>query len=129
MRSIIQQDKVGTLVSITDIYFSDNVELLSASDTALLSYVTMFRNYPELQFRIKGYVQSYGIDMDRDIQISQERANVVRQFFIEHGIDANRMTVAGMTQNEIKRSAAAALNKSKPFNDAKVEITITSIKE
>ncbi len=129
MRFIMQPAKVGTVFPITDIYFSDNVELLSASDTALLSYVTMFRNYPELQFRIKGYVQSYGIDMDRDIQISQERANVVRQFFIEHGIDANRMTVAGMTQNEIKRSAAAALNKSKPFNDAKVEITITSIKE
>ncbi len=129
MRFIMQPAKVGTTFPITDIYFNDNVKLLPASDTALLTYVTMFRNYPELQFRIKGYVQSYGIEMDRDIQVSQERANVVRQFFIDHGIDANRMTVTGMTQNEIKRSAAAALNKSKPFNDAKVEITITAIKE
>lgn len=129
MRFIMKQAKIGTTFPITDIYFSDEVQLLGASDTALMSYVTMFRNYPELQFRIKGYVQSYGIEMDRDIQVSQERANVVRQFFIDHGIDESRMTVAGMSQNEIKRSAAAALNKTKPFNDAKVEITITDIKK
>lgn len=129
MRFIMKPAKVGTVFPVTDIYFSDEVELLGASDTTLLSYVSMFRNYPELQFRIKGYVQSYGIDMDRDIQVSQERAEVVRKFFIDHGIDESRMTVTGMTQNEIKRSAAAALNKAKPFNDAKVEITITAIKK
>lgn len=129
LRFIMQQAKIGTTLPVTDIYFSDDVQLLEASDTALMGYVAMFRNYPELQFRIKGFVQSYGIDMDRDIKISQDRANVVRQFFLDHGIDASRMTVAGMTQNEIRRSAAAALNKNKPFNDAKVEITITDIKK
>ncbi|MDY5969197.1 MAG: OmpA family protein, partial [Bacteroidales bacterium] len=129
LRFIMQQAKVGTTLPVADIYFNDDVQLLEASDTTLMSYVAMFQNYPELQFRIKGYVESYGIDMDRDIKISQDRASVVRQFFIDHGIDAGRMTVTGMTQNEIRRSAAAALNKNKPFNDAKVEITITDVKK
>lgn len=129
LRFLMQQAKVGTTFPVSDIYFSDEVELLGASDTSLMQYVSMFRNYPELQFRIKGYVQSYGIDMDRDIQISQQRANVVRKFFEDHGVAADRMTTCGMTQNELKRSAAAALNKSQPFNDAKVEIIITAIKK
>lgn len=129
LRFLMQQAKIGTTFPLSDIYFSDEVELLGASDTALMQYVSMFRNYPELQFRIKGYVQSYGIDMDRDIQISQQRANVVRQFFEDHGVAPDRMTTCGMTQNELKRSAAAALNKSQPFNDAKVEIIITAIKK
>ena len=127
LRFIMKQAKVGTVLPITDIYFSDDVKLLEVSDTSLLSYVAMFRNHPAMRFKIKGYVQSYGIDMERDIKMSQTRAEVVRQFFIEHGVEADRMTVAGMSENEIRRSAAAALNRNQPFNDAKVELIITEI--
>ncbi|MBR1644360.1 MAG: OmpA family protein [Bacteroidales bacterium] len=125
LRFTMHKAAAGAVFSLSNVYFSDNVELLPESDTALLDFVTMMSNHPDVKFKIKGYVQSYGVDMENDIKVSIERAQVVRQFFVDHGIEADRMTVVGMTQNEIKRSAAAALNKSKPFKDARIELIIT----
>lgn len=118
---------VGTVFPISDIYFNDDAHLLPESDTVLLNYITMFKNYPAVQFTIKGYVASYGVDLEGDMRISLARAEAVKQFFIEHGIEANRMKVAGMTQNEIKRAAAAALNKSQSFKGTKIELIINQV--
>jgi lysophospholipase L1-like esterase len=44
----------------------------------------------------------------------------------ENGVDAKRITTAGMTKNEIKRAAAAALNeKGGGFSSVKAELIIT----
>lgn len=127
MRFHMNRATVGTVFPISDIYFNDDAELLPESDTVLLNYITMFKNYPGVQFTIKGYVASYGVDLQGDMRISLARAESTKEFFVKHGIDASRIKVAGMTQNEIKRAAAAALNKSQSFKGTKVELIINQV--
>lgn len=127
MRFIMNRTVKGTVFPINDIYFGDEAELLHESDTALLNYIAMFRNHSDITFMVKGYVQSYGVDLERDQKISIARAQSVKDFFVKNGIDPDHISVSGMTQNEIKRSAAAALNKGQAFRDTKVELIITGV--
>ena len=85
----------------------------------------MFRNHPEVTFLVKGYVQSYGVDVEADMLLSLDRAKTIKEYFIKNGIDAKRITTAGMTKNEIKRAAAAALDKGGGFSGIKCELIIT----
>ena len=117
----------GTVFSVSDIYFDDEAKLLPESDTTLLNYIQKFSSYPELTFQVKGYVQSYGIDLEAEQKLSIARAQSVKDFFVKNGIAADRITVAGMTVNEIKRAATAALNKGQAFKDTKVELIITGL--
>lgn len=127
LRIELSQAVKGTRFQINNIYFDDNAELLPESDTVLMNFISMFRNHPGISFQIKGLVPSYGIDIERDIQLSVSRAQSVKNFFVRNGISSDRITIAGMTQNEIKRSAAAALNKGQAFRDTKAEILITGV--
>lgn len=127
MRFIMNKTEKGTVFPIADIYFDDDARLLPESDTSLLNYIQMFKAHPDITFQIKGYVQSYAVDIEADQKLSIARAQSVKEFFVAHGINSDQITIAGMTQNEIKRSAAAALNKHQAFKDTKVELIITGI--
>ena len=85
----------------------------------------MFLNHPDVTFLVKGFVQSYGVNAEADMLLSLDRAKTVKQYFVDHGIAADRITTAGMTKNEIKRAAAAALDKGAGFSGVKVELIIT----
>ena len=129
LRFLMNRIERGTRYPISDIYFdNDESELLPESDTVLMNYVAMFRNHPNVSFLIKGYVQTYGFDVDGDVQMSLARAVSVKEFFVKNGLPAEKISVAGMTQTEVKRAAAAVLTKDKR-NDAKVEIVITDIQK
>ena len=127
LRFIMNKTEKGTVFPIADIYFDDDANLLPESDTSLLNYMQMFKGHPEVTFQIKGYVQSYAVDIEADQKLSIARAKSVKDFFVAHGLNADQITIAGMTQNEIKRSAAAALNKRQAFKDTKIELIITGI--
>ena len=127
MRFIMNKTEKGTVFPIADIYFDDDANLLPESDTSLLNYMQMFKGHPEVTFQIKGYVQSYAVDIEADQRLSIARAQSVKEFFVAHGLSPEQITIAGMTQNEIKRSAAAALNKRQAFKDTKIELIITGI--
>ena len=127
LRFIMNKTEKGTVFPITDIYFDDDANLLPESDTSLLNYIQMFLENPEVSFRIKGYIQSYAVDIESDQKLSIARAQSVKEFFVAHGISPDKIEIAGMTQNEIKRSAAAVLNKRQAFKDTKVELIITGI--
>lgn len=127
LRVNMNRSEKGTVFPIADIYFDDDAHLLPESDTSLMNYIQMFKGYPEVTFQIKGYVQSYAVDIESDQKLSIARAQSVKDFFVKHGFNADQITIAGMTQNEIKRSAAAALNKRQAFKDTKVELIITGI--
>ena len=127
MRFMMNKTVKGTVFPIADIYFDDDAKLLPESDTSLLNYITMFKGHPDLTFQIKGYVQSYAVDIEAEQKISIARAQSVKEFFVKHGLNADQITIAGMTQNEIKRAAAAALNKHQAFKDTKIELIITGV--
>ena len=139
-RSLMSQDTLqiyymerterGSSFPIKNIYFEDGeATIIPGYDTALVDYVAMFLNHPEVTFMVKGYVQSYGVDVEADMLLSLERAKTVKQWFVDHGIAADRITTTGMTKNEIRRAAAAALDRGEGFSGIKVELIITGKKE
>ena len=127
MRFNLNRTERGTTFAIADIYFDDDANLLPESDTSLLNYMQMFKGHPDITFQIKGYVQSYAVDIEADQKLSIARAQSVKEFFVAHGMNPDQITIAGMTQNEIKRAAAAALNKHQAFRDTKIELIITGL--
>ena len=125
----MERTERGSSFQIKDIYFEDGeATLIEGYDSVLMDYVAMFRNHPDVTFLVKGYVQSYGVDAEADMLLSLDRAKTVKEYFIKNGIDADRITTAGMTKNEIKRAAAAALDKNGGFSGIKVELIITGKK-
>lgn len=125
----MERTERGSSFQIKDIYFEDGeATLIEGYDSVLMDYVAMFRNHPDVTFLVKGYVQSYGVDAEADMLLSLERAKTVKEYFIKNGVEADRITTAGMTKNEIKRAAAAALDKNGGFSGIKVELIITGKK-
>lgn len=135
-RDLMMQDTVmlyqmerterGSTFQIKDLYFEpDEANLIGNYDSVLMDYVAMFRNHPDVTFLVKGYVQSYGVNADADMLLSLERAKSVKEYFVSRGIAAERITTSGMSKNEIKRAAAAALDRGGVFSTVKAEIIIT----
>lgn len=122
----MERTERGSSFQIKNVYFEDGeATLIPGYDSVLLDYVAMFRNHPDVTFLVKGYVQSYGVDAEADMLLSLERAKTVKEYFVNNGIDAKRITTAGMTKNEIKRAAAAVLDKGAGFSGIRVELIIT----
>lgn len=122
----MERTERGSTFQIKDIYFEDGeAKLIAGYDSVLMDYVAMFRNHPDITFLVKGYVLSYGVDAEADMLLSLDRAKAIKEYFVNHGIDAKRISTAGMTRNEIKRAAAAALDKNGGFSSIKAELIIT----
>lgn len=123
----MERTERGSSFQIKNLEFeSDEALLIGNYDSILTDYLLMFRNHPEVNFLVKGYVQSYGVNAEADMLLSLDRAKSIKEWFVKKGIDAKRITTAGMTKNEIKRAAAAALNdKGGGFSDVKAELIIT----
>lgn len=123
----MERTERGSSFQIRDLNFeSDEATLIGNYDSVLMDYLLMFRNHPEVNFLVKGYVQSYGVNAEADMLLSLDRAKAIKEWFVKNGIDAKRITTAGMTKNEIKRAAAAALNeKGGGFSNVKAELIIT----
>ena len=127
MKFDLERTERGSTFPIRDLDFeSGEATLIGNYDSVLMDYVAMFRNHPEVNFLVKGYVQSYGVNVEADMLLSLDRAKSIKNWFIKQGIDATRISTAGMTKNEIKRAAAAALNeKGGGFSSVKAELIIT----
>lgn len=122
----MERTERGTSFPIRDIYFeSGEATLIGNYDSVLNDYLAMFRNHPEVQFLVKCNVQSYGVNVEEDMLLSLERAKSIKSWFVKNGIDPRRISTSGMTKNEIKRTAAAALNDKGGFSDIRAEIIIT----
>ena len=130
MMTYMERTERGASFPIKNIYFEDGEStFIEGTDTALMQYVAMFLNHPDITFLVKGYVQSYGVNAEADMLLSLDRAKAIKEYFVQHGIAADRITTAGMTKNEIKRAAAAALDKGAGFSGVKAELIITGKKE
>ncbi|MBR1765989.1 MAG: OmpA family protein [Bacteroidales bacterium] len=123
----MERTERGSTFQIKNLDFeAGEATLIGNYDSVLMDYLMMFRNHPDVNFLVKSYVQSYGVDIEADMLLSLERAKSIKTWFVKNGIDAKRITTAGMSKNEIKRAAAAALNeKGGGFSMVKAELIIT----
>ncbi|HEX8658040.1 MAG TPA: PA14 domain-containing protein [Hymenobacter sp.] len=85
----------GTTLSLERLYFvQSTAQLRVDSHPELERLVTRLREAPAVLFEIAGHTDNVGDSM-KNVQLSQQRATVVRTYLIKHGIDSARVTARG----------------------------------
>ena len=74
-------------------------DLKSESFPLLKSIVAVLKEFPTAKFRLEGHADSEGTD-ELNIALSQQRAASVRNFLIENGVAADRLTSEGYGESK-----------------------------
>lgn len=72
----------------------DSAEILPASEPTLLRALSMLRDNPTARIEISGHTDNVGAEA-HNRRLSEERAQGVRRWMTEHGIEAARLTARG----------------------------------
>jgi OOP family OmpA-OmpF porin len=81
--------------SLSDVNFKPNsTELSSNAKLILHGVVGILNDYPDLTFEVRAHTDSVGSDAVNQ-KLSDNRAISVRQFLIDSGVDAARLTAKG----------------------------------
>jgi peptidoglycan-binding protein ArfA len=85
----------GTVVALPSLYFTQSTaDLLPASRPTLNTLAQELRQRPALRLEIAGHTDNVG-EADRNLRLSQQRAQVVRRYLVQQGIDSLRLTARG----------------------------------
>jgi len=68
--------------------------IAESSKDELNELIAIMKEYPTSKFKIEGYSDSVGNDKNNQV-LSQKRADAVKQFFIDNGIETERLTSKG----------------------------------
>jgi outer membrane protein OmpA-like peptidoglycan-associated protein len=86
----------GLIVNINDVLFDFNKYTLKPGAREKMAKVSgILLAYPGLKLQLEGYTDSVGSD-DYNLKLSQERAEAVRDFLVEQGVQAGNVTSEGM---------------------------------
>jgi OOP family OmpA-OmpF porin len=90
-----QETERGLVLILGDVQFAPNQEKLTAEAMQkLYPLVTILKEQPKRNIRIEGHTDSSG-EKSYNLDLSQRRADAVRDFLIENGIRAERITARG----------------------------------
>ncbi len=92
--------EVGVTVTIKNIYFKfDDSKLMAESIPELNRLTNMLRNNPGITMEIAGHTDDKGND-EYNMTLSEGRANAVRNYLLEQGIDTERIIAKGYGETE-----------------------------
>ena len=77
----------------------DKIRLRPDAQTILDWATEILKKYPDMQVEIAGHTDSIGTD-EYNQQLSEGRAQAVKQYFIDHGIPEGQMSVKGYGESE-----------------------------
>jgi len=90
----------GKLVLLEKIYFAlDKADIKPQSFKLLDEAVSVFRDNPSLRIRIEGHTDDQGSD-EHNLDLSQRRADSVKNYLVTHGIDAARIMTRGFGETQ-----------------------------
>ncbi len=92
----IKQDTRGTVITLSGsvLFASNKSDLLPAAMAALDNVVTAIKSDPSRNVTIAGYTDSQGARA-YNMDLSQKRADSVRNYFVSHGIDPTMVKAEG----------------------------------
>jgi outer membrane protein OmpA-like peptidoglycan-associated protein len=99
--------------SVAILFRFDRADLDDRGQTALLELAKQLQENPNLVVELEGYTDSTG-DGSYNIQLSQRRAEAVRRFLVEKGVEIHRIHSIGL--GDIKPSADNATSKGREQN-------------
>lgn len=89
-----------TLLTLTGVTFENNkAELKPESAEALDRAIELLKRSPGLGIVIEGHTDDRG-DADYNLELSRQRAQSVRQYFIDHGLPPERLEAVGKGETE-----------------------------
>ena len=87
--------EVGTTIRLSKVYFEQSkAVLIDSSFTELDRVADMLQENPNVKIELTGHTDNQG-DSRLNLKLSQERVDVVKQYLVDKGIDANRIKGKG----------------------------------
>ena len=78
---------------------STNAKLTTKSTTSLDQVVKIMNENPGLNIRVEGHTDNAGDD-DKNMTLSEDRANAVKDYLVSKGISADRITAEGFGETQ-----------------------------
>ncbi len=95
-RVAVRETERGTVLSLSDVLFEfDRAELKNEARENVEPLVSYLKDNPAQRVVIEGYTDNVGT-RDYNLDLSQRRAETVRNFLIQNGISPTRVTARGM---------------------------------
>jgi len=118
----LQPIEIGSSVVLNNVFFdTDSYELKLESQAELLTIVDYMKLNPTLGFEIGGHTDNTGVKQN-NVTLSNNRAQAVHSFLIEHGIAAARLTFKGYADTKPIAPNDSEENKAK---NRRTELKIT----
>jgi outer membrane protein OmpA-like peptidoglycan-associated protein len=84
--------------------------------------LAIINQYPAAEFAINGFTDSIG-SASWNLKLSDKRANAVKEYLIENGIDAARLTATGFGE---ENAIDTNMNRAGRANNRRVEVKVTN---
>lgn len=120
----VKELKVGTAYEINDIlYRTASADLNGRSKFILKGFARFLNENPNISVSIEGHTDNEGF-ADKNLVLSQDRAEGVKNFLISQGIDKKRLTSKGYGQTKPKVPNTSDENKAQ---NRRTEFVITGM--
>ena len=95
----LRQTESGVVVTLGDVLFaSGQNQLVEGGRSSLEEVVDLLQTEPDKKIRVEGHTDSRG-DAEANLQLSEQRAQAVREALISLGVSADRVTALGMGED------------------------------
>jgi outer membrane protein OmpA-like peptidoglycan-associated protein len=95
----LRQTESGVVVTLGDVLFeTGETQLRKEGMASLVEVVDLLQSEPDKNIRIEGHTDSTG-DSQTNLEISERRATAVFEALVSLGVNADRITVAGMGED------------------------------
>lgn len=95
----LRQTESGVVVTLGDVLFeTGEIQLRQEAMASLVEVVDLLQSEPDKRIRIEGHTDSTG-DAETNLRISEQRANAVLEALVSLGVDAGRVSTAGMGED------------------------------
>jgi lipid-binding SYLF domain-containing protein len=100
-------------VTLRKVHFaSGKADITPDSDASLTQVAQALKDNPDWKVQVEGFTDSTG-NKDANLKLSQDRADAVMNWLIDHGIDSSRLTAKGYGQSRPVASNATSSGREK----------------
>jgi len=102
-KEVLKVEKGQAIVLEGIVFKTASSEILPASQDILMKAFNTLEAYPDMEVEIQGHTDNVG-KHDYNMKLSQARANAVKQWLVNAGISASRITTKGFSYDQPKAS-------------------------